>query len=220
MQDATKTLRQHTLSDIAAAAGVKKRAVQGWLAKAKEQHGEIGQITDGARHFSDAEKEQLLAYQVRKPTAVGEANDTDSITDDAAAAVNAITVVDTSAPTDYAPVPGMEALDLACIRQNLGIAPMTDSRGLQAQAAAAIAAMEALTLQSQMEVQQRRESLRNAQATAVQIQLAATRLQQQQQQLQIQATVASELEAMANQQTQQGLAYLQSLGKPAGSDAA
>ena len=211
----TDTKRPHTLTTIAAAAGTTKRTVQRWLSKA----GDLGELQGDTRYFTDAEKEQLLAHQVRKSPTAGDTSDTDAPAVDESTAINAISIVDNAVPNSPAPAAGMEALDLACVRQNLGIAPMTDSSGLQAQAAAAIAAMEALTLQSQMEVQQRRESLRNAQATAVQIQLAATRLQQQQQQLQIQATVASELEAMANQQTQQGLAYLQSLGKPAGSDA-
>lgn len=69
MQDTSKTLRTHTLSDIANTAQVQKRAVQSWLAKAKESHGEIGVIIGSTRHFSNAERDLLLSYQSSRQTA-------------------------------------------------------------------------------------------------------------------------------------------------------
>ena len=57
-----------TFSDIAQAKGVSKRAVQGWWAKAKASPDEgglglvLGEISGGARRFTDDEVEQLTSY--------------------------------------------------------------------------------------------------------------------------------------------------------------
>lgn len=71
MTSAAKVLRPHTLNDIAESAGVKKRAVQTWLAKAKDEYGEIGEIVNSTRMFSDTERNTLLSYQSQR-----KANDT------------------------------------------------------------------------------------------------------------------------------------------------
>lgn len=68
MTSAAKVLRPHTLNDIAESAGVKKRAVQAWLAKAKDEHGEIGEIVNSTRMFSDADRDTLLSYQSQRKT--------------------------------------------------------------------------------------------------------------------------------------------------------
>lgn len=54
--------RPLTLTDIAAAAGVQKRAAQNWLSRAKVDHGELGEIIDNTRHFSEDERDILLTY--------------------------------------------------------------------------------------------------------------------------------------------------------------
>ena len=54
--------RPLTLTAIAAAAGVQKRAAQSWLSKAKTDHGELGELRAGVRHFSEAERDILLTY--------------------------------------------------------------------------------------------------------------------------------------------------------------
>lgn len=57
--------RRHTLASIAEERHVQKRAVQNWLAKAREAQGqEIGEIIDGVRYFSDKEKKLLLSFAV------------------------------------------------------------------------------------------------------------------------------------------------------------
>ena len=62
MQDTTQTLRKHTISSIAEAQGYKKRAAQGWLAKAREKYGELGEIVDGTRFYSDDERAKILEF--------------------------------------------------------------------------------------------------------------------------------------------------------------
>lgn len=53
----------HTFNSIAQEAGVSKRTVQTWWEKAKKaEYGEIGEIIDGARCFTDAERDILLSY--------------------------------------------------------------------------------------------------------------------------------------------------------------
>ncbi|MEM9804531.1 MAG: hypothetical protein AAF959_04570 [Cyanobacteria bacterium P01_D01_bin.56] len=69
MQNTPATQRQYTLSDIAECAGVNKRAAQSWLAKAKAEHGEVGEIVGATRMFSDAERDTLLSYQSKRQTA-------------------------------------------------------------------------------------------------------------------------------------------------------
>ena len=52
-------LRQHTIASITLEAGVDKRTVQRWVAKC----GEIGILRNGTRHFSDAERIEILSHQ-------------------------------------------------------------------------------------------------------------------------------------------------------------
>jgi hypothetical protein len=54
--------RPLTLTAIAAAAGVQKRAAQNWLKQAKAQHGDIGELVSGVRYFSEVERDILLTY--------------------------------------------------------------------------------------------------------------------------------------------------------------
>lgn len=56
------TSRHWTLADIAESQNVLKRTAQGWLAKAKAEHGDIGEIIGGARHFSALERDLLISY--------------------------------------------------------------------------------------------------------------------------------------------------------------
>ncbi|MEM8610709.1 MAG: hypothetical protein AAGF93_01730 [Cyanobacteria bacterium P01_H01_bin.105] len=58
----TMTDRQHTLTTIASEAKTTKRTVQRWLAKA----GDIGELRDDTRYFSDAERDVLLSYQSKR----------------------------------------------------------------------------------------------------------------------------------------------------------
>jgi hypothetical protein len=55
--------RVHTVSTIAADRGVTVRSVKNWLAAAKAgEHGELGEMINGRRHFSAAERDILLSY--------------------------------------------------------------------------------------------------------------------------------------------------------------
>ena len=56
------TERIHTLASIASQHGSGKRTAQNWLAKAKADHGEIGELINGVRYFSDSERDILLSY--------------------------------------------------------------------------------------------------------------------------------------------------------------
>lgn len=62
MQHTTQEQRIHTLSSIAESHGAKKRAAQNWQAKAKADHGELGEVIGGTRKFNDAERDILLSY--------------------------------------------------------------------------------------------------------------------------------------------------------------
>ena len=59
------TLRQHTLASIAADAATTKRTVQRWLTKC----GDIGELQENVRHFSDDERDGLSHQTKRKPKA-------------------------------------------------------------------------------------------------------------------------------------------------------
>jgi hypothetical protein len=53
----------HTVSTIAADLNVSTRAVKNWLAAAKAgEYGEIGQLVNGKRVFTDSERDILLSY--------------------------------------------------------------------------------------------------------------------------------------------------------------
>lgn len=55
--------RLWTLTEIAESQNVLKRTAQGWLAKAKAEHGpDFGEIISGTRHFSIAERDILTSY--------------------------------------------------------------------------------------------------------------------------------------------------------------
>jgi hypothetical protein len=56
------TARNWTLADIAESQNVIKRTAQGWLSKAKKEHGEIGEIVNGTRRFSEADRDILVSY--------------------------------------------------------------------------------------------------------------------------------------------------------------
>jgi hypothetical protein len=58
------TLRQNTIASITLEQGTTKRTVQRWIAKC----GEIGEIRENTRYFSDEEKAQILSHKTnRKP---------------------------------------------------------------------------------------------------------------------------------------------------------
>ena len=54
--------RPHTLNSIAAECEASKRSTQNWLKKAVDKYGELGELREGARYFSDAEREQVLEF--------------------------------------------------------------------------------------------------------------------------------------------------------------
>ena len=54
--------RPHTLNSIAVECEVSKRSVQNWLRKAVDKYGVLGELREGARHFSNAEREQILEF--------------------------------------------------------------------------------------------------------------------------------------------------------------
>lgn len=56
------TARFWTLSDIAASQNVIKRTAQGWLAKAKAEYGDIGELVSGVRYFNIEERDILISY--------------------------------------------------------------------------------------------------------------------------------------------------------------
>jgi len=58
------TTRPHTLKSIAYEANREKRTVQRWYEKACAAHDteELGEVIDGTRYFSDAERQMLLTY--------------------------------------------------------------------------------------------------------------------------------------------------------------
>lgn len=56
------TDRTFTLADIAESHGVKKRAVQLWLSKARAEHGELGEMKGKTRYYNEAEKQILLSH--------------------------------------------------------------------------------------------------------------------------------------------------------------
>ena len=56
------TERIHTLASIASQHGSGKRTAQLWASKARKEHGEIGEIVNGVRMFSDSERDLLLSY--------------------------------------------------------------------------------------------------------------------------------------------------------------
>lgn len=58
----------HTLKSIADSVGVAKRTAEGWLQAHKEETGEeLGQLIDGARRFTDAERDLLVARCKKRP---------------------------------------------------------------------------------------------------------------------------------------------------------
>ncbi len=61
--------RPHTLRTIAEAMGREKRTAQYWYQQAKEQHGELGELIDGTRHFSDEERALLVQFAGDRPAA-------------------------------------------------------------------------------------------------------------------------------------------------------
>ncbi|MBD2153165.1 hypothetical protein [Leptolyngbya sp. FACHB-16] len=60
-------MRPHTLRTIADEMGRDKRTVQSWYQKAKDAHGELGEIVEGVRRFSDADRAILVTYAGDKP---------------------------------------------------------------------------------------------------------------------------------------------------------
>lgn len=56
------TLRQNTIASITLEQGTTKRTVQRWIAKC----GEIGELRDNTRYFSDKEKTLILSHQAKR----------------------------------------------------------------------------------------------------------------------------------------------------------
>lgn len=62
VDEAQQVARPHTLNSIAVECEVSKRSAQNWLRKAVDKYGELGQLREGARHFSNVEREQVLEF--------------------------------------------------------------------------------------------------------------------------------------------------------------
>ncbi|NEZ68408.1 hypothetical protein D0962_37800 [Leptolyngbyaceae cyanobacterium CCMR0082] len=206
MQNTSATQRQHTLSDIAEGAGVNKRAVQGWLAKAKTQHGEVGEIIGTTRMFSNAERDILLSYQSKRQTTETPVNEPVTPT--------AITVIEGNHRETLANIDLNNDFDLGTLRSPLQTVqsyqdPMVMAKQILAQNQERVAAMNADLQRQQAQVNE------SAQAIAM-VEQSNFHLMQQTLNYQME----SRIQAMAlNQNTtqlQQKIAIQQSLGKPSG----
>lgn len=59
-------MKPHTLRTIADEMGREKRTVQLWYQRAKNEHGELGELMDGTRYFSDSERDVLIGFAGEK----------------------------------------------------------------------------------------------------------------------------------------------------------
>lgn len=66
-------MKPHTLRTIADEMARDKRTTQLWYQRAKNEHGELGELVDGTRYFSDSEREILISYAGEKPQSKQEA---------------------------------------------------------------------------------------------------------------------------------------------------
>ncbi|MBD1913615.1 MULTISPECIES: hypothetical protein [unclassified Leptolyngbya] len=60
-------MRNHTFRSISESMGRDKRTVQAWYQRAKDEHGELGELISGTRFFDDGERKKLIAYAGEKP---------------------------------------------------------------------------------------------------------------------------------------------------------
>ena len=178
--------RLHTVSTIAADLGVTARSVKNWLAAAKAgEHGELGEMINGRRHFSDAERDILISYASDRVKAAP----TGQVT---AAALTVVT--GNHRQTIDNPNFG-GSISLASLRGSAEIAAYADPvAAANAAAALMVAAAEAMDLDAAA----RLEVLHQTQAAAAALERQAADLQQRQ----IEYRVKSDLIGLIqNQQT-------------------
>lgn len=160
----------HTVSTIAADLNVSTRAVKNWLAAAKAgEHGEIGQLVNGKRHFSDAERDILLAYASDRVKAAPTGQTTPT-----AAALTVVT--GNHRQTIEAPNFG-GSISLANLRGTAEIAAYADP---VAAANAAAALMAAAAEAMDLDAAARLAVLQETQAAAAALERQAADLQQRQ----------------------------------------
>ena len=211
MQNTSTTQRQHTLSDIAKDAGVNKRAVQAWLAKAKLAHGEIGEIVSATRMFSDAERDILLSYQSKRQAI-------DKIPDEPATLPTTPTEIQVYAGNHRGslPVPDMPTeVDLGAFRGDLAtVETIDDPMALANQfingADAVMNAMAADEKQLANKIAKTRQARRA-------VAQKADELKRRQQVYSLRTEILANQQTAENEEFTDGLSVLQSMGKSAGS---
>lgn len=112
MTNTTTADRPYTLAAIAAAQGAIKRTAQLWLAKAKRDHGDIGEVIGGARHFSEAERNILTSYAAPPKPAKVEAEPPRVVQVEAFPGFGGSAVYEPPAPLDIEIVAGNHRLTL------------------------------------------------------------------------------------------------------------
>lgn len=161
--------RLHTVSTIAADRGVTVRSVKNWLAAAKAgEHGELGEMINGRRHFSDAERDIVISYASDRVKAAPTGQTTPTA---------ALTVV-TGNHRQTIDNPNFGgSISLANLRGNAEIAAYADP---VAAANAAAALMAAAAEAMDLDAATRLEVLQQTQAAAAALERQAADLQQRQ----------------------------------------
>lgn len=108
-----------------------------------------------------------------------------------------------------------QTFDLAIARQNLGLAPVTDNADLLNQADRALQTIQAMSAHLDSQWAQAEQGLRQSQQTAATVRRAAQGLQDKARRVEMRTAIATEMKALADSETQEHLAEVASLGKPA-----
>ena len=211
MQSTSARQRQHTLSDIAQSAEVNKRAAQSWLAKAKAEYGEVGEIISSTRMFSDAERDILLSYQSKRQA-------TDKTPEEPAALPTTATEIQVYEGNHRGslPVPDMPTeVDLGAFRGDQAtVETIDDPMALAHQfingADAVMNAMAADEKQLANKIAKTRQARRA-------VAQKADELKRRQQVYSLRTEILANQQTAENEELTDGLAVLQSMGKSAGS---
>lgn len=106
-------------------------------------------------------------------------------------------------------------IDFAVVRQNLGIPAPVDNSELLTQAHHAVGAIQAMSAHLDSQWAQKEQQLRESQQTAATVRRAVQGLQDKARRIEMKSEIAAEMKALADSETQERLAEVASLGKPA-----
>lgn len=199
-------LRNHTLSSIAEGMGREKRTAQAWYTRAKSEHGELGEIIEGTRYFSDDEREILISYAGADRPQSTKKEPAPAVPENfiQCSTLAPVQVVETDLPEGFDPTAMVKFFD--------GVAGQgTNTTKLLAVAKQVLTAVETVM---DGKIEQQRQALSQAESDGAELAELITETKGNLKLKALESRLLAERQTAATSQTQKAFDELMKLGKP------